>query len=149
MVGLTQDLFLDLASDADQLDFPVIYTIAREGRAGFTPDDLQEDLRPLLDTILKSIPAPAVDVEAPAQMLIASLDYDTHRGRVAIGRIQRGTIRAGDVMLQIDPDGVSRRASALRRWKPSMACDAERSRKHRLATSSRSAVLPMPRSAPR
>ena len=105
VVGLTQDLFLDLASEADQLDFPVIYTIAREGRAGFAPDTLTEDLRPLLDTILSSIPAPAVDVAAPAQLLIASLDFDTHRGRVAIGRIQRGTIRAGDSMLQLDPDG--------------------------------------------
>ncbi len=105
VVGLTQDLFLDLASHSDQLEFPVIYTVAREGRAGFTPETLQEDLRPLLDTILKAIPCPAVDDQAPAQMLIASLDYDKHRGRVAIGRIQRGTIRSGDVMLQIDPDG--------------------------------------------
>ncbi len=109
VVGLTQDLFLDLASHSDQLEFPVIYTIAREGRAGFTPESLQDDLRPLLDTILKAIPCPAVDDQAPAQMLIASLDYDKHRGRVAIGRIQRGTVRSGDVMLQIDPDGVQTR----------------------------------------
>ncbi|MEZ4507285.1 MAG: translational GTPase TypA [Thermomicrobiales bacterium] len=109
VIGLTQDLFLDLASDADQLDFPVVYAIAREGRAGFAPDALTSDLRPLLDTILSSIPAPAVDVEAPAQLLIASLDYDTHRGRVAIGRIHRGTIKAGDTMLQIDPDGEQQR----------------------------------------
>ena len=109
VVELTQDLFLDLASDAEQLEFPVIYTIAREGRAGYTPDEMQEDLRPLLDTILSSIPAPAVDVTAPAQLLVASLDFDTHRGRVAIGRIHRGTIHAGDSLLQIDPDGQQQR----------------------------------------
>ena len=88
-----QDLFLDLATDAEQLDFPVIYAIAREGRAGLIPIRLRSrpDLRPLFDTILREIPAPDVDPEAPAQMLVASLDYDPHRGRIAIGRIQRGT----------------------------------------------------------
>lgn len=109
VVELTQDLFLDLATDAGQLEFPVVYTIAREGRAGFAPDALQPDLRPLLDTILETIPAPVVDIDAPAQLLIASLDYDTHRGRVAIGRIHRGTIRAGDSLVQIDPDGEQQR----------------------------------------
>ncbi|HET9659544.1 MAG TPA: translational GTPase TypA [Thermomicrobiales bacterium] len=109
VVELTQDLFLDLASDAEQLEFPVVYTIAREGRAGFAPGDMQDDLRPLLDTILSAIPAPAVDVDAPVQLLIASLDYDTHRGRVAIGRIHRGTIHAGDSLLQIDADGTQQR----------------------------------------
>ncbi len=109
VVELTQDLFLDLASDADQLEFPVVYTIAREGRAGFAPDALQDDLRPLLDTILNAIPAPLVDAAAPVQLLVASLDYDTHRGRVAIGRIHRGTVHAGDSLLQIDPDGAQQR----------------------------------------
>lgn len=109
VVGLTQDLFLDLATDAGQLEFPVIYTIAREGRAGFSPDAMQDDLRPLLDTILAAIPAPMVDTTAPVQLLVASLDYDTHRGRVAIGRVHRGTIHAGDSLIQIDPDGNQQR----------------------------------------
>ena len=109
VVELTQDLFLDLATDAGQLEFPIVYTIAREGRAGFAPDSLHDDLRPLLDTVLAAIPAPVVEVDAPAQLLIASLDYDTHRGRVAIGRIHRGSIHAGDSLLQIDPDGTQQR----------------------------------------
>jgi GTP-binding protein len=103
VVSLTQDLFLDLATDADQLEFPVIYAIAREGRAGLAPDDLGPDLRPLLDTILREVPAPSADPDAPAQLLVASLDYDSHRGRIAIGRVHRGRIRAGDVLAQVMP----------------------------------------------
>ena len=105
VLALTQDLFLDLASDAEQLDFPVIYTIAREGRAGRSPDGLAPDLRPLLDTILDEIPAPSVDLEAPVQLLVASLDYDTHRGRIAIGRVHRGKVEAGQTLVHISADG--------------------------------------------
>jgi GTP-binding protein len=101
------DLFLELATDADQLEFPVLYAVAREGRAGTEPDlaALAPDLRPLFETIVREVPPPAVDPEGPAQMLIASLDYDSHRGRIAIGRVQRGTIESGDVLLHIDQDG--------------------------------------------
>ena len=105
VVGLTQDLFLDLATDPDQLDFPVLYTVARDGRAGFEPDParLAPDLRPLLDTILEAVPAPVADPAAPLQMQVASLDYDPHRGRIAIGRVQRGRVRVGDWLLQVAP----------------------------------------------
>jgi GTP-binding protein len=105
VLSLTQDLFLDLASDADQLDFPVIYTIARDGRAGRSPDGLAPDLRPLLDAILEEIPAPSVELDAPVQLLVASIDYDTHRGRIAIGRVHRGKIEAGQSLVHIGPDG--------------------------------------------
>jgi GTP-binding protein len=105
VIERTQDLFLDLATDADQLDFPTIYAIAREGRAGFAPDDLADDLRPLLDTILSVIPAPVADPDGPAQLQIASLDYDLHRGRIAIGRINRGVIRSGETLVHIDLEG--------------------------------------------
>ncbi len=115
VVALTQDLFLDLATDADQLEFPVLYTIAKEGRAGLTPEDLGPDLLPLLKTIVESVPAPVVDIDGPAQCLIASLDYDTHRGRIAIGRINRGRIRAGDNLLHLYPgaEPVKQRVSFL------------------------------------
>ena len=105
VIERTQDLFLDLATDAEQLDFPIIYAIAREGRAGFSQDDLADDLRPLLDTILSVIPAPIADPAGPAQLQIASLDYDLHRGRIAIGRINRGIIRSGDTLAHVDIDG--------------------------------------------
>jgi GTP-binding protein len=109
VVELTHDLFLDLATDPDQLDFPIIYAIAKQGRAGFAPDQLQEDLRPLLDTIVDTIPAPKVEADAPVQMLVGSLDYDAHRGRIAIGRVHRGVIRAGETLVHIAPDGTETR----------------------------------------
>ncbi len=90
VVSRTQDLFLDLATDPDQLDFPVVYAIAREGKAGLSPDNLAGDLRPLLDTILSVVPKPDVDPDGPFQVQIASLEFDAHRGRIAIGRIKRG-----------------------------------------------------------
>ncbi|MGE3797877.1 MAG: translational GTPase TypA [Thermomicrobiales bacterium] len=105
VVALTQDLFLDLATDADQLDFPVLYAIARDGVAGLSPVDLQSDLRPLLDAILQYIPAPVTNRSAPARLLIASLDYDNHLGRIAIGRVHSGQISMGDLMIQVGPDG--------------------------------------------
>ncbi len=98
VVELINDLFLDLAVDPSQLEFPVLYAIGRAGRAGFTPEDLAADLRPLLDTILEIVPAPVVEPDAPFQMLITSLDYDAHRGRIAIGRIRRGQVRSGDIL---------------------------------------------------
>jgi len=105
------DLFLELATDADQLEFPVLYAIAREGQAGFEPDvaSLEPNLIPLFETIINEVPPPDVDPQGPAQMLIASLDYDTHRGRIAIGRIQRGTIRVGETLLHLDLDGTELR----------------------------------------
>ncbi len=105
VVSLTQDLFLDLATDANQLDFHVLYTIAREGRAGFQPDALAADLRPLMDTIISDVPAPSGNADGPFQMLVASLDYDSHRGRIVIGRIQRGRVHPGDTVVQLEPDG--------------------------------------------
>jgi GTP-binding protein len=109
VLSLTQDLFLELATDPDQLDFPVLYSIAREGRAGYQPEALEDDLRPLFETILNAIPAPVADPSAPAQLQIASLDYDSHRGRIAIGRVARGTIRPGDTLVQLNPDGAELR----------------------------------------
>ncbi|MBA3449809.1 MAG: GTP-binding protein, partial [Chloroflexia bacterium] len=106
-IGRLHDLFLELATDADQLEFPVLFAIAREGRAGTDPDPakLGPDLRPLFETIVREVPPPDVDPDGPAQMLVASLDYDPHRGRIAIGRVQRGTIRAGDTLVQLGANG--------------------------------------------
>jgi len=106
VLELINDLFLDLAVDPEQLEFPVLYAIARDGKAGFSPDNLQPNLQGLLDTILEVVPAPVVDDEAPFQMRVTSLDYDPHRGRIAIGRVHRGTIRPGDVLTQVSDDGV-------------------------------------------
>ncbi len=109
VLELVNDLFLDLAVEPEQLEFPVLYAIARDGKAGFSPDDLQPHLQGLLDTILDVVPAPVVDDDAPFQMRVTSLDYDAHRGRIAIGRIHRGTVTPGAVLAQVGDDGVADR----------------------------------------
>jgi GTP-binding protein len=108
VLHLTQDLFLELATDAEQLDFPVIYAIGRDGRAGYTPDDMADDLVPLFDTILKHVPAPSGDPEGPFQLMVASLDYDPHMGRIALGRVGRGGVGPGDSVLRLGQDAQER-----------------------------------------
>ncbi len=90
------DLFIDLDATEDQLDFPVIYTNAKAGAAKTSPEDPSEDLRPLFDSILKNIPAPAGDPDGVLQLLVANLDYSDYLGRLAIGRVFQGTLRLGD-----------------------------------------------------
>jgi len=90
------DLFIELEASDEQLDFPVVYASGREGVAYINPGDDSADLRPLFDTILKYIPAPGGDADAPLQILISSIDYDDYVGRIAIGKIERGTISEGD-----------------------------------------------------
>src|ERR687885_445272 len=101
----TSDLFLDLATDAAQLEFPVLYAIAREGRAGSQPDDLAADLQPLFDTILDHVPPPEGEADAPLQLQVTTLDYDSHQGRFAIGRVRRGAIRPGDSVVRLTRTG--------------------------------------------
>jgi GTP-binding protein len=92
------DLFLELAHDPEQLSYPVVYAIAREGRAGPAPDQLAPDLGPLFKAILEHVPPPMVDVAGPAQLLVSALDYDPHRGRIAVGRLVRGQLRRGQLI---------------------------------------------------
>ncbi|HHU89840.1 MAG TPA: translational GTPase TypA [Clostridiaceae bacterium] len=86
------DLFIELGADDDLLDFPVIYTSAKNHIAKYDLDDESDNLDPLFETIKKHIPAPIGDSEAPLQFLVSSLDYDDYIGRIAIGRIERGTV---------------------------------------------------------
>ncbi|GAC1451214.1 MAG: translational GTPase TypA [Ktedonobacterales bacterium] len=109
VLSWTQDLFLELATHEDQLDFPVLYAIAREGTARRHPDDTNHDLVPLFETILDFAPAPFVDADAPLQMLITALDYDDYKGKYAIGRITRGRVRPGMPVMRIDRDGTQTR----------------------------------------
>jgi GTP-binding protein len=101
----TSDLFLDLATDAAQLEFPVLYAVAREGRAGYSADDLASDLQPLFDTILDRVPPPTGDSTGPLQVQVTTLDYDSHQGRFAIGRIRRGAVRPGDSIVRLSRTG--------------------------------------------
>jgi GTP-binding protein len=110
----TQDLFLELATSDEHLDFPVLYAIGRDGVAMYHPDDERKDLEPLFETILKTVPAPKVDTQAPLQMLVAALDYDDYKGKYAIGRIVRGRITPNTTVARVTRDGeVSRQKISL------------------------------------
>lgn len=86
------DLFIELGADEELLDFPVVYASARDGYAQISLADESDNLEPLFSTILKHIPAPKGKIDAPMQFLVSSLDYDDYIGRIAIGRVERGTI---------------------------------------------------------
>lgn len=105
VVNATFDLFIDLGASDEQADFPVIYTIALEGRAGYQPDSLGPDLHPLFDTILDRLPPPQVEPEQPPRLLVTSLAYDNYIGRIAIGRLWSGTLRGGQPVVSINPAG--------------------------------------------
>jgi GTP-binding protein len=90
------DLFIDLDATDDQIDFPVIYTNARDGIARRSMDEETSDLRPLFDRILQTIPPPAVTDGGALQMLVTNLDYNEYVGRLAIGRIFAGAVAVGD-----------------------------------------------------
>ncbi|NLM72985.1 MAG: translational GTPase TypA [Clostridiaceae bacterium] len=99
------DLFIELGADDDLLEFPVVYASARDGYAKLSLSDESEDLKPLFQTILDHIPAPEGDPDAPMQLLISSLDYDDYIGRIAIGRVERGTIRKDQQAVICKRDG--------------------------------------------
>src|SRR5271155_3771847 len=99
------DLFIDLDAHEDQLDFPVLYANARAGIAKLSLDDPSDNLRPLFEQILKSIPAPAGNPDAVLQLLVANLDYSDYLGRLAIGRVFSGILRRGDEVAIAKLDG--------------------------------------------
>jgi GTP-binding protein len=99
------DLFIDLDATEDQLDFPVLYTIAKTGVARHSLEDPSNDLRPLFDAIVEHIPCPGGDAESVLQMLVANLDYSDYLGRLAIGRAFSGTLRHGDEVAIAKRDG--------------------------------------------
>ena len=106
VVEMVQDLFLELATDAKQLDFPVLYASARQGYATTELETPWSDMRPLFQSILDSVPPPQGDPAAPLQMLVAALDYDNYLGQVAVGRITNGTLRQRDdvALLRLDAE---------------------------------------------
>ena len=105
VVAMVQDLFLDLVTRDDQLDFPVLYTSARQGCATTDPDVPGVDMQPLFQAMLESVPPPTGDPGAPLQMLVAALDYDNYLGQVSVGRISNGTLRLRDDVVLLDRDG--------------------------------------------
>jgi len=100
------ELFIELEANDDQLEFPVIYASGRDGYASLEEEGNFKDLSPLFDSIVKFVPSPKGEVEAPLQLLISSLDYDDYVGRIAIGKIERGTIKKGDKVVVCKGDVV-------------------------------------------
>jgi len=104
------DLFVNLGAD-EQADFPVVYTRALEGRAGLAPWEQADDLRPLFETILEHLPPPQITVDAPAQLLVTTLEHSSYVGKIAVGRLSSGAIRAGQEIAHIRTDGQIRTAT--------------------------------------
>jgi len=104
VLGFIQDLFLELATSVEQLDFPVLYASAREGTASAEPGVKGVDITPLFECILKTVPPPRIET-GPFQMLVSNLDYDSHKGRIAIGRIWRGRVSPHDRVVCLSADG--------------------------------------------
>ena len=99
------DLFIELGADEDQLDFPVIYASGRDGYASQDPTVREGTMEPLFEAILKHVPAPTGDTEAPLQILFSNIDYDEYVGRVGVGRVERGTVRNGQTVTLCREDG--------------------------------------------
>ena len=113
VVDLTFDLMADLGASDEQLDFPVLYAVAREGKAFKDPDEPREDMRELFETVLEEIPAPEVDLAAPFQMLVSNLDYSEYLGRIVVGRVRRGEVRRGESVNLIHKDGTMTRTRVV------------------------------------
>ena len=110
------ELLMDLDATDEQLDSPMLFCSGRQGTASYSPEVEGTDLRPLFDTILDYIPAPEMDTEAPFQMLVSSIDYNEFVGRIAIGRIERGTIRQNQEIAVCNyhaPDAAPKKAKAV------------------------------------
>lgn len=107
------DLFDSLEASDEQLDFSVIYASAIQGVAGLEPDQLSEDMTPLLDLIVDEVPAPDVDTQGPLQMQISSLGYSTYEGVMGIGRVKRGTVCRNQNVVVIDRNGEQRKAKVM------------------------------------
>ncbi|KAI8109602.1 hypothetical protein M9434_000884 [Picochlorum sp. BPE23] len=98
------DLFCELDATDEQCDFPVVYASGMSGIAGNEPDQLSDDLEPLFEAILREVNPPNVDKNGPTRMQVCALDYDEHKGRIAIGRVDRGSIKKGDNVALCLPD---------------------------------------------
>ncbi|MBQ2830366.1 MAG: translational GTPase TypA [Oscillospiraceae bacterium] len=110
------ELLLDLDATSEQLDSPMLFCSGRNGTASYSPDAAGVDLKPLFETILNYIPAPEANVDEPFQMLVSAIDYNEFVGRMAIGRIERGTVRQNQEIAVVNyhtPDAAPKKAKAV------------------------------------
>lgn len=108
------DLFIELGADDDQLEFPVVYASGRDGYATLDPDVPGENMQPLFEKIIEEIPAPEGDVDGPLQLLFSNIDYDDYVGRIGIGRVERGTVKAGQQIALCHSDGSVKTAKIVK-----------------------------------
>jgi GTP-binding protein len=106
----TYELFLDLDADESQIEFPIVYTNAKTGQAGLDPDALADSLKPLMDLLVETIPAPEYDPGHPLQALVTNLDASPYVGRLALCRVRHGTIRRGQDLAWCRADGAIEKA---------------------------------------
>jgi GTP-binding protein len=112
VVNEVYELFIDLDADGTQIEFPIVYCNAREGRAGLDPDDLAADLQPLFDVLLERIPAPTYTDGHPLQAHVTNLDASSYLGRLALCRVREGTIRKGQQLAWCRSTGEIERVKA-------------------------------------
>ena len=105
VVDEVYELFLDLDAEEDQIDFPIVYTVAREGRASLDPAELGTDLEPLFRVLLDTVPPPSHDPDHPMRAWVTNLDASPYVGRIAICRVEHGTIRKGQSIAWCRSDG--------------------------------------------
>lgn len=110
-LNATFDLFVELGANSELLEFPIIYADGLAGKAG-NSEELEENLIPLFDCILRNIPGPLADVNAPFQMLVTNLGYDEYSGVTATGRIHAGSVKAGGQVMRLKLDGTSEKIQA-------------------------------------
>jgi GTP-binding protein len=104
------ELFMSLGATYEQLEFPIVYAVGKAGLAGLTLKEDMTDLSPMFRMIIDCVPPPPGEVDAPFQMLVANVDWSDYLGRLAVGRIFRGTIREGDWITRIRHDGTTEKA---------------------------------------
>ncbi len=107
VIDLTFDLMADLGASDEQLDFPILYAVAREAKAFRDVEIPRDDMRELFETVLEQIPAPEANLAAPFQMLVANLDYSEYLGRIVVGRVRRGRVGRGELVTLIHKDGTT------------------------------------------
>ncbi|HHW46427.1 MAG TPA: translational GTPase TypA [Clostridiales bacterium] len=105
VVDQVLDLFIDLGADEEQLEFPVVYTSAREGYASLNPNERGTNLQPLFETIINEIKPPQGDPHGPLQILFSNIEYDEYVGRIGVGRVVRGSVKSGQNVVLCRQDG--------------------------------------------
>ncbi len=101
----TFDLFIELGASDELADFPVVYAVGLDGKAGYSPTTLENNLDALFQTILKEVPEPEIDADTPARLLVTTLEYDTYKGQLGVGRLRSGVLRRGQSVVRISAAG--------------------------------------------